>query len=174
MKRTIFAFVTVLIVFVAVFGVLVLRPVPKVKAHHHGCSNATLWGNYGLVGSGWYLFGLATPALLAGPANASAVITFDGKGGFSGYNLYVVVAGTVIPGGPFTFSNETYTVNTDCTFSATFTESDIFEGSAIINGTVVDNEGNQIIGNLLSSGTTATWEAKRVPGEEMPTLDAVF
>jgi len=161
MKRTIFAIVTVLVVFMAVFGVLVLRPVPKVKANHHGCSNATLFGNYGLVGSGWYLPDSAP----LGPANASAVVTFDGKGGFSGYNVYVVVEGDFI--GPFTFSNETYTVNPDCTFSVTFTEPDIFKGSAIINGTVVDKEGHEIIGNVLASGTTATWKARKVPGGEM-------
>ena len=53
MKRTIFVLLTMLVVFVAVFSVLVLRPVPKVKATI-GCSNATLFGNYGLVASGFY------------------------------------------------------------------------------------------------------------------------
>jgi len=43
MKRTTFVIVTMLVVFVAVFSVLVLRPVTKVKASV-GCSNATLIG----------------------------------------------------------------------------------------------------------------------------------
>ena len=156
MKRTIIALVTVLVVFLAVFGVLVLRPVPKVKAHHHGCSNATLFGTYGVVGSGWFFPDIAPIE----PANASVVVTFDGKGGISGYNLYTVVGGE--QAGPFTFSNETYTVNQDCTFSMTFTQPDV--GQAVMNGTVVDKEGHKIIGNVLATGTTATWEAKKVPG----------
>jgi hypothetical protein len=138
--------------------------VPKVRAGHHGCSDATLSGNYGLVGSGWY--GLA----LAGPANASAVVIFDGKGGFSGYNLYVVLDGTEVTGSPFSFSGETYTVNPDCTFSVTFTEPTLFKGEAIINGTVVDKEGDQIIGNVLSEGLTATYEIKKLPAEAEVTL----
>ena len=174
MKRVIFASMIVLFVFVAVFGVLVLRPVPKVKAAHHGCSNATLHGPYGLVGSGWYI-----DASLALPANASAIVIFDGKGGFSGYNIYIVVDGTEltypttpIPA-PFSFSGESYTVNPDCSFSVTFTEPDIFKGEAVINGTVVDTEGNEIIGNLLSKGTTATFKAKKMPAEALVTLLAV-
>jgi hypothetical protein len=168
MKRVIFALMIVLFVFVAVFGVLVLRPVPKVRAGHHGCSDATLQGNYGLVGSGWYG---GVPPLL--PANASAIVNFDGKGGFSGYNIYVVLDGTELTTpttptpAPFGFSGEHYTVNPDCSFSVTFTEPDIFKGEAIINGTVVDTEGDEIIGNVLSKGTTATFKAKKVPAEAL-------
>ena len=46
MKRTTFVIVTMLVVFVAVFSVLVLRPVTKVKVSV-GCSNATLIGSAG-------------------------------------------------------------------------------------------------------------------------------
>ena len=162
MKRTVFTLVTVLVVFAVVFGVLVLRPVPQVKAGHHGCSNATLQGEYGLVGSGWYL--PASPP--EGPANVSALVTFDGKGSVSGTNVHVVLDGTELTTSPYTFSDEPYTVNPDCSFSITFTDPSLFKGEAVINGTVVDKESNQIIGNVLSKSTTATFEAKKVPNEE--------
>jgi len=171
MKRTIIALATVLIVFVAVFGVLVLRPVPKVRANHHGCSDATLFGNYGFVGSGWYggaVVIVSGAPIVVGPppASASALVNFDGKGGFSGSNFHVVLNGSEVTASPFTFSDETYTVNPDCTFSITFTGPPLSKGEAVLTGTVVDKEGGQIIGSLLSSGATATFEAKKVPGEE--------
>ena len=163
MKRTVLGLATVLIVFAAVFGVLVLRPVPKVRAHHHGCSNAMLFGNYGFVGEGWYLPAASPPE---GPANVSALVTFDGKGSVSGTNVHVVLDGTELTTSPYTFSDQPYTVNPDCSFTITFSDPSLFKGEAIINGTVVDSAGDEVIGNVLSSGTTATFEAKKVPSEE--------
>jgi hypothetical protein len=157
MKRTIYALVTVLIVFVAVFGVLVLRPVPKVKAGHHGCSNATLNGSYGLVGSGIY------DDL---PANASAQVNFNGQGQVSGVVDLMTVNGEYKT--DYSFSGITYTVNsTTCAFQVIFTDPSLFSGSATLAGTVVDS-GTHVIGNVVGSGynLTATFDIKKVASEE--------
>ena len=90
MKRTIFALSTILVVFVALFAVLVLRPVPKAKAAT-GCSDATLRGNYGLVASGWY--GHVDAPLEFLPGNFSMLVSFNGRGGFSGSHLNMVING---------------------------------------------------------------------------------
>lgn len=146
-----------LVVFVAVFTVLVQRPVPKVKATI-GCSTATLHGNYGLVAPGfWHVAGPL-------PANLSMLINFDGKGGFTGSSMYIVVDGSPEPGNPYNFTGGTYTVNSDCT--CTFTTPHLVAFNATITGygIAVDTGGDELAGNLLSnnSNLTGTFDAKRV------------
>lgn len=160
MKRTIFGLATLLVVFVVAFTVLVLRPVPKVKAHR-GCSNATLRGDYGLIGTGFY--GTTTPV----PANVSLLLNFDGRGGFSGSSVNFVLDGSPAPGNPYTFSGGTYTVNSDCTYTLSLTD---FDATVSVYGAVVDNGGGEISGNVLSSNTnvTGTIDAKKVASEEAP------
>jgi len=163
MKRTILGSATVLLVFAAVFAVLVLRPVPKVKAHHGGCSNATLKGDYGLTALGSYVADF--PAVY--PGSISGILTFDGKGGLSGSNLFAAAPPLTygVTAGPYSFSGQTYTVNSDCSLSVTLT-ADFFSGALDLNGTVVDNGGNEVIGNLFSKHSTATFQAKKVAREE--------
>jgi len=154
MKRTIFALATILVVFVAVFAALVLRPVPKVKAHR-GCSNRTLMGNYGFNGFG---FNSGEPATLEG------LLNFDGNGNLSGSSFYAVVNGTPDPGNPNSFTGATYTVNSDCTMTANGIS--MFSATVTAYGVVVG--GSEITGDLLSSNsnTTATFHAERVQGPE--------
>jgi hypothetical protein len=156
MKRTILALATVLVVFVAVFAVLVLRPVPKVKAHH-GCSNRTLKGDYGFNASG---FNSGEPATLEG------LLNFDGNGNLTGSSLYTVVNGVPDPGNPNSFTGATYTVNSDCTMTANGIS--IYSATVTAYGVVVDMGGGEITGDLLSSNqnTTATFDVKRVQGLE--------
>jgi hypothetical protein len=87
MKRTIFVLLTILVVFVALFAVLVLRPLAKVKASK-GCSNRTLHGNYGLTARGFDLLYNASFSMLA---------TFDGKGGLTGGGFNIVEYWTPYP-----------------------------------------------------------------------------
>jgi preprotein translocase subunit YajC len=104
MKRTIFALVTMLVVFVAVFAVLVLRPVPKVKAHR-GCSTAVLNGNYVLTASGFV--GTTAPF---NPLSVVGTVEFDGRGGVS-YMLLSKKAGVT------SYQNDgsgTYSVDSSC------------------------------------------------------------
>jgi hypothetical protein len=105
MKRTIFALVTILVVFVAVFAVLVLRPVPKVKAHR-GCSTAVLQGNYVLTASGFV--GTTAPFT---PLSVVGTMEFDGRGGVS-YSLLAEEATWGV--GYATDGSGTYTVDSNC------------------------------------------------------------
>ena len=152
MKRTIFVLLAIVVVFLTVFAVLVLRPVPKVKAHQ-GCSNRTLVGDYGLVGSGF--------ALVSGsnrPASMVGLLHFDGEGNLAGSNVYTVNNGSV--SGPDTVpAGATYNVNTDCTMTMSFSAS--FGSHSV----VVSANGSEVVGDLENSGGTATGtiEIKKVP-----------
>ncbi len=74
------------------------------------CSLASLQGAYLLLGDG------TMPPISAPPLVAQVgILTFDGAGSFSGQET-VKVMGAVVPDAPFT---GTYTVNPDCTASAT-------------------------------------------------------
>ena len=172
MKRTILALAIMLVVFVAVFAVLALRPVHKVRAHN-GCSVASLKGNYGIVGTGF--FG-GTGATEGPAATFSAVLTFDGEGDFSG-NEWVTIEDNIVRGYPiidWSFTGGTYTVNPDC--SATFTIPAIRDFGDRLGygwGSLVDTVGDEIVGNLntappsLLSGPgiiTTTFDAKIVAG----------
>jgi hypothetical protein len=79
------------------------------------CSLETLHGSYAFTISGQILAGPAP-----GPVNGVALTTFDGKGGLTQTD-YVVKSGA--PGGPLdafrTGESGTYTVNPDCTGTAT-------------------------------------------------------
>jgi len=155
MKRTIFGLATMLVVFVAVFSVLVLRPVAKVKASQ-GCSNASLRGNYGLVAQGLFKGEAVT-------ANFSMLAEFDGKGGFSGSSLNIIFEGIPSGDNPYTFTGGTYTVNSDCT--CTLTTPVLAEPFEIVTayGIVVDTGGDEVAGNWFgSSHATGTFDAKRV------------
>jgi len=157
MKRTIFTFVTTFVVFVAVLGVLVLRPVPKVKATT-GCSDKTLSGSYGLVASGfWHIAG-------AVPANFSVLVEFDGKGGFTGSSLNIVVDGSPESGNPYSFTGGKYTVNSDCTCSFTTPVLAAFDATITSHGIIADTGGDELAGNLESSNSniTGTFTAKRL------------
>jgi hypothetical protein len=168
MKRTIFVLSTMLVVFAAVFSVLVLRPVPKVKATT-GCSNATLRGSYGLVASGWYGH-LDTPVEFV-PGNFSMLITFDGKGGFSGSSMNIVANGSPEAGNPYSFTGGEYTVNSNCT--CTFITPTIDEATITVYGIAVDTGGDEVAGNLYSSNPniTGTFDAKRVAAGRWGFLD---
>jgi hypothetical protein len=160
MKRTTFVIVTMLVVFVAVFSVLVLRPVTKVKASV-GCSNATLIGNYGLVAQGFY--NAPDPEFV--PADFSMLATFNGKGVFTASNLNIVVSGVLETGSPFSVTG-TYACLSNCTCTWTIPNTGPNPWDAIITGMgiALDTGGDEISGNLLSANPniTGTFDAKRV------------
>jgi hypothetical protein len=164
MKRTIFVLLTMLVVFAAVLGVLVLRPVPKAKAAT-GCSNATLYGNYGLVASGWYGHFDAPYEFL--PGNFSMLVSFNGRGGFTGSNLNMVINGSPEGGNPYSFTGGTYTINSNCTCTLTIPNSPTpnpWDATITVYGIAVDTGGDEVAGNLFSSNPniTGTFDAKRV------------
>ncbi len=152
MKRTIFALSAMLVVFVGVFTALVLRPVAKVKADHHGCSDATLSGNYALVAAGF---------VKEYDSSFSMLATFDGKGGLTGSSFNIVYA--VAPSGPFTFTTGgSYTVSSDCTCTLTIPAEGHFTVGVTLNGIVVGTGGDEVAGTWYGDETTGTFDAKRV------------
>jgi hypothetical protein len=135
MKRTILVLASMLVVFVAVFAVLVLRPVRKVKAGHHGCSVRTLMGDYG-----WTEFGSdveeGTPTYFW---TTTALVHFDGTGIFSASDVWEVDDG--VSDGPLTATG-TYTVNSDCTMTITY----LSDGQTYYDhGVIVDAKGGEVI-----------------------------
>ena len=166
MKRTIFVLSIMLVLFVAVFSVLVLRPVPKAKAATatFACTNRILLGTYGLMGSGFYLDDETNV-----PADVSGLVTFNGKGTWKGSNLNIVANGSGLPDNPYYIptgsATATYTVSPDC--AVTLQVAGEFGGSVTVYafGTIVDLTASEIVGNILSSNpnVTGTFHATRVP-----------
>ena len=143
MKRTIFVLLAIVVVFLTVFAVLVVRPVPKVKAHQ-SCSNRTLFGDYGTVGSGFALVsGSNKPAALVG------LLHFDGDGNLTGSNIYTTV-NAVVTGPSSITTGGSYDIGPDCTISVSFST------SFASHGVVVGADGREVIGDLENSGGTAT------------------
>ena len=161
MKRTVFLLATVLVVFVAVFAVLVMRPVRKVRAHT-GCSNASLRGNYALVMSGLYYYDGYT-------WDFSMLANFDGQGNLSGSSLNTVYDGQNVgpegTAGPVSFTGGTYHVNNDCTVCMTIPSGvgPFYDYEVYFNGGVTDTGGDEAKGtayfDYLWSGT---FDAKKV------------
>jgi len=166
MKRTILVLLTLLVVFVAVFSVLVLRPVQKAKAASRtfACTKGTLFGNYGFVGSGFYLDDATNV-----PADVSGLVTFNGRGSFTGSTLNIVANGSGLPNNPYYIptgsATATYTVSPDC--AVTLQVAGQFGGSVTVYayGIIVDPIAGEIVGNILSSNpnVTGTVHATKVP-----------
>jgi len=81
----------------------------------HGCTNATLIGVYAFQITGQIL----VPAPAAGPVSGVALTTFDGNGNLT--QIDHVVHNGVVPVEEWRPATGTYTVNSDCTGTFTFT-----------------------------------------------------
>jgi hypothetical protein len=94
---------------------MLLSPAPAGAQTDEGpCSNRTLHGAYGFAIEGMIFAIPGAPALPAPlPLRAVAVTTFDGRGGLTQVDHYVV-AGTP-PTTPWQSSSGTYSVNPNCT-----------------------------------------------------------
>jgi hypothetical protein len=103
--------------------------------HAGACSNASLKGKYGQTISGQLLPG---PGVVL-PQNGIAMTTFDGKGTFTQED-FVVIDGVPTTTGFQTGETGTYTVNSDCTGTATINYPD---GSWIDLELVVVNQGRE-------------------------------
>jgi hypothetical protein len=169
MRRTVFVLSTMLVVFVAIFAVLVLRPVRKVRAHT-GCSEASLFGNYALVMPGQYS---EPPQPGVYEQDYSMLATFDGKGGFSGSSLNGVAQAVLMTGSGVGFTGGTYTVNHDCTVTMTIPANldlEVFYDAyyAIYSqvdfyGVVTDTGGDEVAGTVyIDSIWNGTFDARRI------------
>jgi hypothetical protein len=162
MKRTIFALSTVLVVFVAVFAVLVVRPVRKVKATPTPCStlNGTLEGYYG-----WTEFGLEPESFRIPFWTQVGLAYFDGSGNFSESNIYYIENGVPDSGNPGSVTGGTYTVSSDCTMTITYS----WGGETYYDNGVVVAGGSEVIADEYGPPrgrdmTTGHVEIKKVMG----------
>jgi hypothetical protein len=149
MKRTIFVLLTILVVFVIVLAVLVVHPVRTVKAQRHGCSNRTLFGDYGGTISG------TIQGPTGGPVTMVGLLHFDGDEGLSGSEGYQTVPNASAPhnfinSGPGTsWTGGTYEVLSTCSFTATIPGTP----PATLQGVVVNADGSEVIGEMFTAST---------------------
>ena len=116
-------------------------------AHAGSCSNASLKGMYGQTISGEIL---PAPGVVL-PQNGVAMTRFDGKGAFTQKD-FVVISGAATSTGFATGETGTYTVNSDCTGTATINYPD---GSWINLELVVVSHGREfhtVVSSLSMAG----------------------
>ena len=92
---------------IAAFSALALSIAPAAMADNKGCTNATLQGSFGFIGTGV----IVSPAVIAGPTAIVNALNFDGLGGVTSTVGSSSNNGSI---GPLTEAG-TYTVNNDCT-----------------------------------------------------------
>jgi len=88
---------------------------PAIAQVNNGCSNATVRGSYVFQITGQIL----APGPAAGPVSGVALTTFDGVGNLT--QIDHVVHNGVVPVEDWRPAMGTYTVNSDCTGTFTFT-----------------------------------------------------
>jgi len=154
MKRKIYVLATMLVVFVAVFALLVVRPVPKVRAEPPSCSTSSLNGTLGLWApgtkgvNGW---------------DMSMLATFDGSGTFTGSHVYAVHNGTAARGSDGSFSSGTYSVDADCSFTARTNDLEVFGNRELILKGIAVRAGKEVVGTWYSGdGPSGTFHAENV------------
>ncbi len=108
------------------------------------CSNATVHGSYGMLGTG------SVPGV--GDFAAVGRFTYDGKGNLTG-KLYVSIAGNNF--GPLEFTG-TYSVSPDCTMTDTWAG-----GATHISVIIDEGKGYYILNNTAGGGETVSGQARR-------------
>jgi len=154
MKRRIFVLSILLAVFVAVSAMLAVRPVPKVRAASPSCTDSSLNATLGLwapgnQGSdGWDL---------------SMLATFNGSGTFTGSHVYAVRWGATVPGSGGSFSSGTYSLSSDCSFTANVNDLEVFRNHELhLEGIAVRN-GHEVVGTWYSSdGQSGTFHGEDI------------
>ncbi|MGB7590065.1 MAG: hypothetical protein WBO19_02340 [Terriglobia bacterium] len=157
MKRTIFGLATILVVCLTVLTVLAVRPLRTVKAHR-GCSNRTLFGDYGATLSG--------EQQGDGPVTMVALLHFDGNAGLSGGAHGYQIVGFAVSGPGSSWEGGTYEVLPDCSITATIPGTP----PATLQGVVVNADGNEVIGELFYPRTTPITSPDQ-PNAGMGTFD---
>jgi hypothetical protein len=114
-----------------------------------GCNMTSVTGNYGFLMTGWNNTSGTTL-----PVATSGRLSFGGNGNIRGTST-TSVSGTLSQPAAMT---GTYTINTDCTGAATFTDG----GTSTVHiGLVVVNNGAQIFAIQTDGGSTVTGTAIR-------------
>ena len=155
MKRT-----TNLLLTIAVLtGLATLAPAVKDHftvlpvVHASGCSDATLTGNYGITWSGF-----ATPSNSTTgnevPWAGAGVVQYDGTGNFSA-SWTNALNGRILTG---LTAAGTYTVNSGCTGSLSFTSGDVTDVTANI---VIVGGGVEVFAIDTTAGSTLALDLKK-------------
>jgi hypothetical protein len=136
---------------IALIGLATLVPAASAQS---ACSLATLKGNYGVSQSGWET---KNPKAPLEPFAIVGTVAFDGAGNFS------TTATAVQPmPGPQNFipqtieASGTYTVNSDCTGSLTFTGPGVLTANLVIIG-----GGTEVFGIVTLPFVVATIDIKK-------------
>jgi hypothetical protein len=126
------------------------RGVPTVHAQS-GCTDATLKGNYGVS---WQGFDIVKGAAHEVPWAGVGVVGFDGAGNVS-VSFTQALNGKITTGAT---GAGTYTVNSDCTGSPSFTSGDAAGESPIM---VIVGGGTEVLFISTLSGQTIVLDAKK-------------
>jgi hypothetical protein len=143
MKRFLCLAVTVLV------SALVAGSIP---ASASSCSNATIRGTYASTIRGQVFLPDGSTVVLDGLAKQ----TFDGKGNFTQVDA-VAANGNFVPG--WRPGSGTYSVNPDCTATATIS---IAGEPDLHTQLIVSQSGNKIRGMVIDPGFASTAEGERV------------
>jgi hypothetical protein len=125
----------------------------------NGCANATLHGVYAFQITGQIL----APAAVAGPVSGVALTTFDGFGNLT--QIDNIVHNGVVPVEDWRPANGSYTVNSDCTGTFTFTPAPTNPadaGPALKVHFVLTNAGAQILTSVTGSPNSPPFTASIV------------
>jgi hypothetical protein len=132
---------------------------PAYGQANNGCANATLHGVYAFHITGQIL----APAAVAGPVSGVALTTFDGLGNLT--QIDNIVHNGVVPLEDWRPANGSYTVNSDCTGTFTFTPAPTNPadaGPALKVHFVLMDSGAQILTVVTGSPTTPPFTASIV------------
>jgi hypothetical protein len=161
MKRAIVVLLTVLVVFVAVFAVLVLRPVQKVKATPY-CGQTQLNGPYA-----WTETGTEFEVPFAHPPSSwteAGLVEFDGTSTVTSSNLYYIENGVASGPGSATGSYTVAGTFPACTVTITYTwENETYTDHGVIVFEGVDTVDEVVaVEHSNKKDTTGTVRIKRI------------
>lgn len=153
MKRIVNAFLALAVSATLVFVVASWKHAAPAVHAQGGCSLATLMGNYGFTSSGFTtpnhsVKGTEVPFAVVGGGN------FDGAGNFS-INYTLAIRGGISQG---LTTSGTYTVNSDCTGTATFTAG---AAAGTTEDMVVVGGGAEVFQIITTPSFTGTFDVKK-------------
>jgi hypothetical protein len=114
---------------------------------------------------GWTEFGYEPESDPVDFWTAVGLVHFDGDGHFTGNNIYSIDSGTPDPDNPTSDTDGTYTVNSNCTITITYT----WESATYTDhGVVVGADGSEVIADEYGSGsdTTGHVDIKKIPDSD--------
>ncbi|MGA3235737.1 MAG: hypothetical protein ABSG03_05520 [Bryobacteraceae bacterium] len=142
---------------------------PAYAQANNGCANATLHGIYAFHITGQIL----APAAVAGPVSGVALTTFDGLGNLT--QIDNIVHNGVVPVEDWRPASGSYSVNSDCTGTFTFTPmptNSADAGPALKVHFVLTNSGAEILTVVTGSPNTPPFVASIVSTGNRLTLAA--